>query len=480
MEQFDIRDPELARMYLLESILLSRAHPPSAENVLRSLRWCFEIANQGSPLPPVGIVADIGTSALRILTDQEKEFRPVPGLDSSLIRKYEDYVLGKFYADMNFERASDALVRYQNRDLDRAIAYIVGQLCQKCEIGGALLSPAVIKSLLKLDPADLMEQAWAFVEQEGISEQLTQDYESVTSKVQRSGELLGIEDIFELEHGTALAEFGQRIALRQVLRAANLFESKLPNQKPKSSHPRRYSVATNILEEDFYPVGGFSSISNKGTVESLLRSELAYIDKDVRPDLFDIKFARGELLYYSRDENQFLRRRLSFVFVLYPDLVDARFKDSKLPYQRIVLILASIVSMYRKIVQWLSDDALHFEILFVKQDQKETLGDERELLETIFREEIEGGSVSLTACTADEVVPHCDELGRTSLCHALLTSKNLSTSEEAGNTHAILSQVAIDGPIPMLELAELDPVFSEEVDIDGWHETLGTLLKFWM
>ena len=28
-----------------------------------------------------------------------------------------------------------------------------------------------------------------------------------------------------------------------------------------------------------------------------------------RPDLFDIKFLRDELLYYARDENRFLRRR---------------------------------------------------------------------------------------------------------------------------------------------------------------------------
>ena len=41
-----------------------------------------------------------------------------------------------------------------------------------------------------------------------------------------------------------------------------------------------------------------------------------------------MKFLRDELLYYSRDENQFLRRRRTFVFALFPDLVDARFKDA--------------------------------------------------------------------------------------------------------------------------------------------------------
>ena len=61
---------------------------------------------------------------------------------------------------------------------------------------------------------------------------------------------------------------------------------------------------TRALDEDTYPVGGFTSISTRGSIESLLHSQLAYMETDERPDLFDIKFLRDELLYYARDENQ--------------------------------------------------------------------------------------------------------------------------------------------------------------------------------
>ena len=155
--------------------------------------------------------------------------------------------------------------------------------------------------------------------------------------------MLGPEDVFELEHGTALAAFGQRVALRQVLRAAAEFEADLP-RAPAAPPARRQEVPTRVLDEDTYPVGGFSSISTRGSVESLLHSQLAYMEPDDRPDLFDIKFLRDELLYYSRDENQFLRRRRTFVFALYPDLCHARFKDAELPCQRIVLLLALLVA----------------------------------------------------------------------------------------------------------------------------------------
>jgi hypothetical protein len=109
--------------------------------------------------------------------------------------------------------------------------------------------------------------------------------------------LLALEDVFELEHGTALAEFGQRLALRQVVRVAGQFEVLLPRKPPRPSK-RSLAVPTHILDEDTYPVGCFTSISTRGSIESLLHSELADMetDKELQPDLFDIKFQRSELL----------------------------------------------------------------------------------------------------------------------------------------------------------------------------------------
>ena len=97
-----------------------------------------------------------------------------------------------------------------------------------------------------------------------------------------------------------------------MVRTARALEADLPRQAPRQ-RARRFEVPTRFLEEDTYPVGGFSSLSTRGTIESLLHSQLAYMEPDERPDLFDIKFVRDELLYYARDENNFLRRRRTFV-----------------------------------------------------------------------------------------------------------------------------------------------------------------------
>src|SRR5207244_10184413 len=128
---------------------------------------------------------------------------------------------------------------------------------------------------------------------------------------------------FELEHRTALDELGQRVALRQVLRAAEVLEALLPRHPVRPSGQRR-EVPTHILDEDTYPVGGFSSLATRGSLESLLHSQLAYMEPHERPDLFDVKYLRDELLYYARDENQFLRKRRSFVIALFPDLIRTR------------------------------------------------------------------------------------------------------------------------------------------------------------
>ena len=475
MENFQLRDPEFAKSYLLEGILLSRTQPVSEATVELALRLAMEITSDGTPLPPLGLVVDIGIIATNFGTERPKLAR-VPGFDDGIARKYEDYVLGKIYSDISFERAIDAIARYENRDKDRAIAYLICQLCRRCNVGGAILSPAVIKTLQKEEHGDILLQAHELISSDGISSDMCDDYESVITSIQSSGELLGVEDVFELEHGTALAEFGQRIALRQVLRVAAELQKDLPNQKPRS-RTRSYSVATNILEEDFYPVGGFSSISNKGTIESLLRSELAYIDKGIRPDLFDIKFARGELLYYSRDENQFLRRRLTFVFTLYPDLVAARFKDSQLQWQRIILVMAILFVIVNRLTQWLSDDSLKFHFLFADEPGADGLDDEINLLETLFREQMENGTVEIQSMDNTEVGGFCDDLARKSLCQNLLVT---SRRKKSNQQLALVSQLIVNDIQPTLELENDTKFKSEEADLDGWREALNSLLRFWV
>src|SRR5205814_9025804 len=189
----------------------------------------------------------------------------------------------------------------------RGAACVVNQFRERAGFGGVLLSPAVIKSLLEAPADEVLSRGWDSLNR-GVQPLLVELYEGLIAATRRVAEVLGAEDVFELEHGTALAELGQRVALRQVLQTAARLEAGVPKHKPRPRTSHR-EVPTRVLDEDTYPVGGFASISTRGTIESLLHSQLAFMEPATgdpqagtpRPDLFDIKFLRDELFYYSRD-----------------------------------------------------------------------------------------------------------------------------------------------------------------------------------
>src|SRR5690349_22712781 len=99
------------------------------------------------------------------------------------------------------------------------------------------------------------------------------------------------------------------------------------------------------LEDDAaFPQGGFSSVSNVGSLENLVTSELVYMEDDAGLDLFDMRYVEGELLYYTRDESLVVRRRRRVTFALLPGLTEARVKDAGLRWQRGVLVLGLVLS----------------------------------------------------------------------------------------------------------------------------------------
>lgn len=502
MKPVILRDSDTARNYLLQGLWFQRAVHPGAASVPRALRWALAIADAGHPLPPTGFVADVGHIALGKDRNERsiKEGVTIPGVPPGMIRTYEDHVLGKLYADWSFERATDALKRIgadrksgsdtpdekdQARKIEErralGLAYVVKQFRERGEVGGVELSPAVIRGLLdgKEKPDDLLRQAWESLHQHGPVPLLLELYEQLIAAARRLPDVLALEDVIALEQQTALLSMGEYVAHRQVLQVAARLEESIPRNKVRPLSGRR-EVPTRVLDEDTYPVGGFSSISTRGSVESLLHSQLAFMEREAeqRPDLFDIRYLRDELYYYSRDENQFLRQRRSFLFVLYPDLRQARFKDAELPCQRIVLILALLVAAVRRLADWLGHDALRFEFLFVKPDKDQALDDEAKLLRLVFRELIENNSVSVEQFSFAEVETRLKEHGRRSLCQCLTIGV---ADHDIRSPEAVVTAMRIDSPEPTLRVAGVDTVIVEgEEPFEKWSATLLHLLQLWI
>jgi vWA domain found in the FtsH ternary systems/N-terminal helical region fused to the FtsH ternary system vWA domain len=497
-----LRDPETARQYLLQGLWFQRAVHPGTATLQRALRWSLIVADAGHPLPPTGFVADLGHIALGREREERaaKEVLALPGVPPGLIRTYEDHVLGKIYADWSFERASDALKRIRaerklgtdpldEKEVPRrteerralGLAYVIKQFRERAEINGVELSPAVIRGLLdsREKPEDLLRQGWESLHQHGPLPYLIELYEQLIAAARRLPEVLALEDVLALEQQTALLSMGEYVAHRQILQTAARLEESLPRSKVRPLSGRR-EVPTRVLDEDTYPVGGFTSISTRGSVESLLQSQLAFMEKDPRerPDLFDMKYLRDELYFYSRDENQFLRRRRSFLFVLQPDLRTARYKDPELPCQRIVLVLATLVAAVRRLADWLGHDALRFEFLFVQTEKDRPLEEEAKLLTLIFRELIDNKTASVEHLSFDAVAKRVKEHGRKSLCQCLLIGVSDS---EIHAEEAAITGMRIDGPQPVLHIDGDDLVIQEGDDpFEKWTTTLLYLLQMWI
>jgi hypothetical protein len=482
MSTYELRDLDEARRYVLQGLWWQRVVPPAAATVRQALEWAKVIVANGQPLPPIGFVADLGHVALG-MDWETRSNRPavtVPGLPINLVRTYEDHVLGKVYADWTFARASDALRRYdKGRDQARGLAFFLNQFRERSGFSGVEFSPGVVTTALETAPEEVLAQGWESLRQDGVQPLLVSLYEALVTAARRTAEVLAPEDVFELESGTALQDLGQRLALRQVLHVAVNLEAALPRHRVRPL-ARRMEVPTRILDEDTYPVGGFTSISNRGSVESLLHSQLAYMEpKAEHPDLFDIKFLRDELLFYSRDENQFLRRRRTFVLVLHPDLVASRFKDAELPYQRGVLLLALLVVVVRKLSEWLSTDALVFRFIFLPEDDEQPLAAERQLLETILREQITNSTVEVReAASAEQVAKLCTQWSRRSMCHCL----NIAVKPaELEPEDTVVTHLQIDGARPALGDMGTEPaVLLSDEPLESWSLTLEQVLQRWI
>jgi hypothetical protein len=486
MESIELRDLDKARQFLYQGLWLQRViHPPAPRLVKDILNWGLEIASAGEPLPPIGFVADVGIVAFNLDRGEKKpreQAQPGPELPSVLARTYEDHVLGKIYADWTFERASDALRKYSpGRDWSRGLAFMIRQFRRRAKFTGVLLSPSILRSSREMPEQDVLEEGRRSWEKEGLFPLLETCYRSMVESARRTAEILEEADVRALENGIALQEEGQQLAHEQVMLAAKQLRDELPHYKVKPL-AGRHEVPTRVLDEDTYPVGGYASISTRGTLESLLHSQLAYMETDVRPDLFDLKYLRDELFYYSRDENQFLRRRRTFVFVFYPDLVQARFKDPELRFQRVVMLLGLIYAGVAKLCEWLSTDALHFDFVFLTDGESLPLTHEHGLIRMLFREHIENRTMEVFPAlkegkidkpwTEERMSQHCQARSQRSLCHCLI----LSTQDQLWDMEeTVVSRLVVDGAQPSLGYCD------EEIQpMDDWAPALERLLQIWV
>jgi hypothetical protein len=458
----ELRNLDDAKAWLLAGLATPRTAALTAVTLPMALAVVLETASQGEPILPVAFVIDLthillGRSRAPFVTTEPR------------LRHYDDDLLGKLDADWTIERAADAIKAYAPADRIRGIAYVARQLRHRLGIAGTSFSPAVVRTLVGEKPDAVLAE----IAQSPSNDLAERQRDELVSAFRRAAELLGPDDVAALEQRTALADLGQYVAHRQIVQMTTRLGDRLPT-RPVRPRAGRRDVPTKVRDDDHYPVGGYSSIGTKGSIESLLHSQLAFLEPGRGPDLFAIRFVRDELFYYSRDENQFLRRRRTFAIVLDPSLAKARFKDAEAPVQRIVFALTAVVLLARTLDAWLTADALTIDLVGPPQG----LEHEWDLLAVLLRPMIERGTVRLFRFTPPQIVDHLDRTARASESHALVLGNDATRLDREGTVGT------------MIDLAEPTPTFTDSrgdfhawTDDDAesaWVEAIVAVLAEWV
>ena len=394
-------------------LALMRGAPTSGPLFDEARPWIEATLEVLALLPPVGVVADIGRLLARAPFDIAKSERVADPELRAAVDSYEEHVLGRLSADIQLESARDALLRIDPTLRAAATAVFVEQVLARIHEARRTTSfdapgPAAIRRVLHRHSLELLELGGEVLDQadhDELRHELAVSYADLAQSARSCGALVGDVELYTLENLEALRSPSLRLAMAQIAEAAQAIERSLP-VRVRRSDASRGRTPTRVEDESAYPIGGYSSISTNGGIESLVSSELIYMAPPEERgsgevDLFDVRWASAELLMYTRDESVHTRERRTVSFVLMPDLDRARVKDTDVPFQRIVVALGGVVAGVRKLCAWLDEAELGLHLILVASPSvagrppTQPMQAEAELARLLLREFIEAGITTI-------------------------------------------------------------------------------------
>lgn len=162
------------------------------------------------------------------------------------------------------------------------------------------------------------------------------------------------EDIFEISHPKLFEKSSDRLFYRKMSTAIKTMSFWLRGTftlQEESSW-----VVTKYGEPQTLPIGGYDELTNKGTISSMLTSELAYIDETMDFDLFDYKLIENRLLYFKRDTGSIFRIRRDFLIQI---SMTEFFEHEK----NLGILFACIFSFASKIIEVYAKDMVKVTVL---------------------------------------------------------------------------------------------------------------------
>jgi len=197
------------------------------------------------------------------------------------------------------------------------------------------------------------------------------------------------------------------------------------------------------------PEGGFSGISQRGQLESLVPSELVYWDEASELDTFTLRWVEKELLYYERDQEVSYTwlRRMQFYMDL--DVGEIRYKSSVAPASGVAVLFGFLARLTSDLRQICPEDVLKIEYFLSPEEKWKAAAPVCQLFLGSVAEV--GGSSSLTLVPRVrtlliDTVPTKDDIRI--LIVTPTTWKKYVSSEEKLHYHLVLCVVPSKEQIP--------------------------------
>lgn len=362
---------------------------------------------------PLFVVMDL----VLLLTYGEKtKFKTMAGVTEG-IRKYETMFLAPLVMERGFREIQNITVEggLTSGLVGRVCEILLKSFTEGLKVWDLNVDPSFVRDFIIAKPWKKVNTEEAQPKEEEAAQaedQVSEFYTTCMAYIQDTmpqfnqkildsvswTALVTPEDIFEVSHWEKLDTEGKRIGVRQISTVTTSLGSvPLPRARIKEPFPESL---VNTKDETTYPTGGLSGITNRGSMDNLVRSELVYISEkgSTEPSLFDVRFTENELLYYLRSDGKLRRKKRTIHIVMDLNNIhnDDTYSQKSPGYTEPFSVLAHgmIVRAIRDLIQAFSTDALniivHYDISQVRDltPQKTKAKEEFGLLELSLAPEI--------------------------------------------------------------------------------------------
>lgn len=442
---------------------------------LRALVWFRHLQGFGYDAIPFVAVHDVGHLLLlgdsfpfRAVTDLEKwseQERP-------LRLAYENRFLNALRSDAKIRRLIALLAQHgagepekQDELVQRSLEILFAGVRENRLDSAPHVNPVHLRDLAALDqvPPDLARARFE-ESRPGFFVRYLGELLARQASVIDVPRLLREEDFFELAHFDALDRPHRRLFARRVqelVTAAGPIDVARTRVRVESEE-----ASTAVADEGSYPTGGIGEITTKGSIENLVRSELVYrMDDSSGVDLFALRWAEGDLLFYTRDAGSLHRKRRALVFALDPSRM--RVKDPRHAASLAVLAYSLIGRTADDLLELFGGEGARVEVRIVSPKPVDADREEAELFEMRLKEAMRRGDARVAIESAIDPAGAVDARRRTFVVAIGEVAIDATEVQRAGGTllRVLLSPApeGHDQDGPVLHLDPSDPAPADRI-----------------